>query len=676
MRHPLLLVGWLTTNLPPPRIGSEDHHHALFLPPRTSAMANLAIGELTPPSSEESSWYFHGIAGGKLVARTNARESPWQGCPTQTVSWGGPTPVPKIYVALGTEPTIDTRIATTLRPHLSKIVTEVENVPWTWFTAIRIGYCYSSGRATSVDAQYPVVLLINVEFGTKFEQVAPVTKRLKRNLESIKLMIHIEVREHEICDHAAITSNPQLQHVLNLEQIVKNEYWGRNDEFLRYSQELLPLLSSFGWEVINKDHKIQKNGTAGVYLRFPGDNNLFVTSCHHVHLPQVDNPKAIRVWKGDDGPDVSEGNDETLNDLLGVATNRLNSVQSAFSNEIAKVKRFDEWLNARSGPMPDEPSTSERKMAIIPMFLSEIVDALKTVTGPRGQKDRQVGMIYAAPEFHVSSSQKPAKSQTSVSDPELIGMLNDWVLIRLYERKFKTASNKMYLGRDGFEALVKSHGDSFETPLIPPMEEPMAMRLREDFKSKDWFLHLKGHLQGPTPDLQTKGKPGIPCVRVAKRGRTTGLTFGVTNAIEAVVRVKVEPKLNKYQKEIVRAKSACSWELLVVPYPDRAATRARFSEPGDSGAAILAFDGTFMGQVVSGGPSGPVKERQWRGQLEVSGNPGKPTLYEKGKMPHAVKPEDPEMESFQPGMDVTFVHMAWALLRDIEQFVGKKPAFL
>ncbi|KAK8006255.1 hypothetical protein PG991_012552 [Apiospora marii] len=57
---------------------------------------------------------------------------------------------------------------------------------------------------------------------------------------------------------------------------------------------------------------------------------------------------------------------------------------------------------------------------------------------------------------------------------------------------------------------------------------------------------------------EAKGKPGVECVRVLKRGRAEGLTFIVTNAIEAVVREKVVVKRNKIGKPVENDSSVCS----------------------------------------------------------------------------------------------------------------------
>lgn len=46
----------------------------------------------------------------------------------------------------------------------------------------------------------------------------------------------------------------------------------------------------------------------------------------------------------------------------------------------------------------------------------------------------------------------------------------------------------------------------------------------------------------------------------------------------------------------------------MIPFLDEGARKngghVRFSEHGDSGAAVLSYDGKLMGQVVSGGPAG------------------------------------------------------------------------
>ncbi|KAK8136197.1 hypothetical protein PG984_004137 [Apiospora sp. TS-2023a] len=607
----------------------------------------------------------------------------------QHVSHWGRTQVQKTYVATGALSQSDSKIVALLRPLLPSIVETLESasVPWTWFTGIRIGYRSGSGPALSLDDQYPAVVLINVEYGTTFAQVSAATRTVKNILERNRLDIHVEVRENSIWNHTAISNASQHSTIPNLDEVVKDEYWALYSGVQkRANEELLPLLSTLGWEVSKTATKEYKDyGTSGVFLTFDGVNDLFATTCYHVLLPQKERPTIIKAQSNAPKPKVSQASPKTVSVALKLATDRLEGYRKSSADALEKVKRYDDWRQSSSGSEPEEPTPEERKTVATLKYLNDIVDAVTTVyedkdsTGQikpgSGLLKRVIGSIFAAPEYEVCNSQGPIQS------PELVGFLNDWCLIKLDGTRSKKASNKLYLGVDRAPAFTKNFlvDSDPKSPIVPKMEELDREKFEKYIASNGGFLPLKGYLEGTLVTPTAKGKSSIPSVRVAKRGATTGLTFGVTNSIEACVREKVVIKGTA-------TKSACSWELLVIPFPDQLSettSRTRFSEKGDSGSAVLDIYGKFMGQVVSGGPSGPTEdpyivkeERRWRGEKEGSGNPGKPTLFEKGKMPHEARPDSPELRPFEPGMDVTFVHMAWALLQDIHRFTGKEPKLL
>lgn len=102
-------------------------------------------------------------------------------------------PVPKVYVALGMVPEKDKPLGTALRPWFPHIMEELESVPWTWFTAIRIGYSYIPRDPQELDSQFPAVLLINVKPNTRFNQVPAAAGVIKSRLEQLKTKIHIEI---------------------------------------------------------------------------------------------------------------------------------------------------------------------------------------------------------------------------------------------------------------------------------------------------------------------------------------------------------------------------------------------------------------------------------------------------------------------------------------------------
>ena len=121
-------------------------------------------------------------------------------------------------------------------------------------------------------------------------------------------------------------------------------------------------------------------------------------------------------------------------------------------------------------------------------------------------------------------------------------------MIKLDGTKFKKASNKLYMGVNRAPASTKTFfvDSDPKLPIVPKMEELDREKFEKYIASNGGFLPLKGYLEGtlenPTAKGKSEGKVQHPSVRVAKRRATTGLTFGVTNSIEACVREKVVTK--------------------------------------------------------------------------------------------------------------------------------------
>ncbi|KAK7954082.1 hypothetical protein PG988_014776 [Apiospora saccharicola] len=485
----------------------------------------------------------------------------------------------------------DSKIVALLRPLLPSIVETLESasVPWTWFTGIRIGYRSGSGPALSLDDQYPAVVLINVEYGTTIAQVSAATRVVKNILERNRLDIHVEVRENSIWNHTAISNASQHSTIPNLDEVVKDEYWALYSGVQkRANEEPLPLLSTLGWEVSKTATKEYRDyGTSGVFLTFDGVNDLFATTCYHVHLPQKERPTIIKAQSNAAKPKVSQASPKTVSVALKLTIDILEGYRKSSADALEKVKRYDDWRqsSSSSGPEPEEPTPEERKIVATVKYLRNIVDAVTTVyedndsTGQikpgSGLLKRVIGSISAAPEYEVCNS------QGSIQSTELVGFLNDWCLIKLDGTRFKKASNKLYLGVDRAPAFTKIFfvDSDPKLPIVPKMEELDREKFEKYVASNGGFLPRKGYLEGTLETPTAKGKSSIPSVRVAKRGATTGLTFRETNSIEACVREKVVIKG-------VATKSACSWELLVIPFPDQLSettSRTRFSEKGDSG---------------------------------------------------------------------------------------------
>ncbi|KAK7913974.1 hypothetical protein PG985_011677 [Apiospora marii] len=475
-----------------------------------------------------------------------------------------------------------------------------------------------------------------------------------------KRYVALEVRENAVYEHGASTGLSAHKNIPTLESIVQdNSYWmnaaddQRDQRDARLaSEETLHLLSTLGWEVApTKSTKQTEYGTAGPFFSLEGSDELFASTCYHVLLPELEKPKSIKAGKA--GPQVSQACPWRVTRALSYMQTVLKRYEGSptIMGAVEEVKRYDEWLKSRSGPQPQEPLQPERARANVYKYMSSIHTALDTIYDDKppgkdneiirgsGLKKRLIGNVYAAPEYEVVGT------NGVISDPKSRGFLNDWALVKLNKEKFKKASNKMYLGKEGLDTFRQDGLDS-----APELTETQHDALEREINSNNGFVRMNGQIANIQPDIPKQGKSGIPCIRVFKRGASTNLSFGVTNSIEACCDRGTGPPRNI------------------------------FSTGGDSGAAVLDQYGNFIGQLVSGGPSGPStdfykpnNERTWRGQVEGSGDPGEPTIHESGKLPHEVVPER-EPETLKAAMDVSFVHMSGPMMTDIQRWVGSKPS--
>lgn len=146
-------------------------------------------------------------------------------------------------------------------------------------------------------------------------------------------------------------------------------------------------------------------------------------------------------------------------------------------------------------------------------------------------------------------------------------------MIRLDEAKFEDpATNKVFIGFPNSQFLE-------DAAILEPKHSSHKALLREKCDNRG-----KVRLQGTVSLADTAARKSI---RVAKYGARTCLTHGVTNEIKAVIR-----------KPIADGKRLRAWEWIVVAlqFGD---THPPFSQPGDSGATVIDFDGRVVGFVSS-----------------------------------------------------------------------------
>ncbi|KAM5355205.1 hypothetical protein ACJ41O_001851 [Fusarium nematophilum] len=126
---------------------------------------------------------------------------------------------------------------------------------------------------------------------------------------------------------------------------------------------------------------------------------------------------------------------------------------------------------------------------------------------------------------------------------------------------------------------------------------------------------------------------------VGKRGATTGLTFGITNEIKAIVRT-------------AEGKEPTAWGYIVVP-----SKSGHFSKRGDSGAAVFDANSKVLG-LVNGGYEYRAMDEAVRFGRKLKPEDEKPLVY------------------YQSGNDLTFVSPIQAIFEDIQEHSGCVPGLL
>lgn len=150
--------------------------------------------------------------------------------------------------------------------------------------------------------------------------------------------------------------------------------------------------------------------------------------------------------------------------------------------------------------------------------------------------------------------------------------------------------------------------------------------------------------------------------RVGKRGRTSGLTFGLVGEIEAILRTPIAAEETKI-----------SWAYLVVAYTTDIESMtgqwAPFSKPGDSGSCVFDHSGRVVG-ILDGGQKSVEVQRFGKHYQGVSS-----TLPPKDSITSSTTKGYTDFEKLygkegKGAVDITFVTPIDGVLDDIREFTG------
>lgn len=258
--------------------------------------------------------------------------------------------------------------------------------------------------------------------------------------------------------------------------------------------------------------------------------------------------------------------------------------------------QYDEE-NAHLKPSSRDTEQRDRLQEEV-IYRTKVFDSLQAL---KDKPCRQIGHLAFHPKFETSSSQP--------------GYLKDWALVEMDPEKFiHGPKNKVLIARDSGLHFMHTENNRERT-------------------SSSGFLKLR--LAEPDEEIREPR-------HVTMEGSTSGLTFGQTSGIEAVLRQPLEDGTSLY-----------FWELLVIPKGDK----LHFSKDGDSGSCVFDAKGRVVGLLTGSIDEDPDGAEHGRGV--PSDEP------KTGGIPN------PWTAKFPP--DISFVSPIGSILRGIEEFTGFRP---
>ncbi|KKO98314.1 hypothetical protein THAR02_09578 [Trichoderma harzianum] len=353
-----------------------------------------------------------------------------------------------------------------------------------------------------------------------------------------------------------------------------------------------------------------KSGTMGLHLRLGDESAHYGLTCRHVVLEGSSNPSVdINIdISGDKTTLIRQLTPRTAASLVDYGVGLEDFCRKMYQDLAKKIYEWDkgcstteETAEARKSRCPT--SEERERLPRLGRLSSQVTEAASLIL-PMLNESRIIGYVAYAPSYAESSR----------------GLLLDWSLVRLDTANDSVArrTNKVYIGHkqaesDDDQVLVKGAKGRRQSLFRE------ASKL-SDHISDDGFLQITGVVPTPTGGQAAR----LP---VGMRGKTSGLTFGMTNEILAVRRDSTGGNTE-----------------------------------GDSGTAVWDHNGRFVG-MVTGGTA--MSETSWHNDSSVAKN-------------DTETPEASASASFRVDArrDLTFVTTAEYLFESIEKFTGRTPHIL
>ncbi|KAI3319664.1 hypothetical protein HD806DRAFT_525330 [Xylariaceae sp. AK1471] len=530
------------------------------------------------PSAEEKELYYYGIAGNpKLIARTSC--DLWVKPQHQRPGWGVSfTHTSKHFGAIRDE---DDIVSKWTRDFSMMIVEVLKPYLWSYFFPVRMplevaeDLVPSSKERKAIEEAQPIILLIAVtENSMGWKRGIEMALRCRELLRDNGFDIEVEVREGTH-QRNAISAD--------LESQIDETFWSKLYPFQTWNpnERILPMLSYSGYPVgYLKDHFDW--GTIGLHVMLEDDSKVYGLTCRHV----VDRNQPLERIYNISAENQKQHHIHGTNRIVADTVESLDCLHDYMGQYLLKLKKEKEQEETQILALEERRSYNKG--------LLENLEKVKA----SANSEKIIGHVAFYPSFEVSTRTP--------------GYLRDWALIELDKYKYpKGFKNQVYISHvpkdDGITGFEGSNGT---------------------------MLYLQPQL---TSRQQRWDKTAKKSFIVAKRGAKSNLTYGVTSAIEAVVR---EPKED--------GTHYICWELLIVPLGGK----GHFSKGGDSGSCVFDEDGQVIGMVVGGNQVNPPDHRPWPG----IGSQSKDV-----------------MKQWDDGTNITFATPIDWVFDDIQDFTGFKP---
>ncbi|KAI4592619.1 hypothetical protein KJ359_011070 [Pestalotiopsis sp. 9143b] len=547
------------------------------------------------PDKKERDWYYHGFSKHpRLIARTGGDR--WsEPLYFHPYYFSGSTQLKKRYAIISDEEIIS-KWSRDLDLALIQALNQ-SRCRWTRFFPIRIGLEDPERRygwRKKVTDLTTVLLIAVEEDSLGWEQGIDIALECRRLLQAHG----IENVEVEICEgsHNRHAACARLEAQIEPKSSREGE---------RTNEVVSKLLSQTGHPIAYLDRP-NGQGTVGLHVKLEGQESKFYgLTCRHV-VSHGRKPHESYTISGNSRQYHVQCGNVDFEDIyyeLEVAKQDLEETLGSWQ------KLHDSWeKELQYDPEKAHMKPSKQQTEVRDRLQKEVAYRTKVFDSLQALKDkpsRQIGHLAFLPKGETSSSQ--------------LGYLKDWALVELDSEKFTHGpENKVFVGHDFGGIVTRTM-----TKKGPAHSEART----------SGFFKLR--LAEPDEEIREPR-------HVAMRGSTSGLTFGQTSGIGAVLRQSLEDGTSLY-----------FWELLVIPEGDK----TYFSKEGDSGSCVFDLEGRVVG-LLTGSNDEDLEDAE-----EGTGIPSNVPIT--GGISR--------LWAGKSSPDISFVSPIGWVLRDTEEFTGFPP---